>query len=69
MARWLKLAASPVFALMALANALAGPGVAALCSASAIAPIGSMTTMYALMALFHAPPWLGLFAVGRPHGG
>ncbi|WP_039996406.1 hypothetical protein [Sphingomonas sanxanigenens] len=58
-ARWLGLAASPAFALMALATA-ADPSRPALCGGAGIVPIDAMTAMYALMSLFHLPPWLGL---------
>ena len=58
-ARWLGLAASPTFALMAWISAndmqpmpcATGPG---------ILPIGGMAWMYLLMSLFHLPPWLKL---------
>lgn len=63
-ARWLALAASPSFALMAWLEATeAGPH--ALCSSVAgILPIDGMAWMYLLMSVFHLSPWLRL-ASGR----
>jgi hypothetical protein len=60
MADWLCLAASPVFAVMALLAQIDGqPDM--LCSAMGTSPMGGMVPMYLLMSLFHAPPWLKLF--------
>jgi len=59
--RWLALAASPVFALMAFVSlARHADSASMLCSAAGMAPFGGMTAMYALMSLFHAPPWIRL---------
>ena len=64
--RWLALAASPSFALMALVSLVQGADPAAmLCSAAGRAPFGGMTAMYALMSLFHAPAWIRLVDVRR----
>ncbi len=60
--RWLALAASPCFAVMALVSA-ADP-MAMMCSVPGGWPIGGMTMMYALMSVFHAAPWLGLVQWG-----
>lgn len=60
----LRLAATPVFGLMALATRDGGmpdmPGMAA-------SPLSGMALMYLLMAVFHASPWLQLFAHRRGH--
>ena len=58
------LAATPVFAVMA-ATGIGGdmPGMPhAMIDAS---PVSGMTVMYALMSVFHAAPWLKLFAHHR----
>jgi len=65
--RWLTLAASPTFALMALATLAYGPALP-ICSAMGGDATGGMTAMYALMSLFHAAPWLALRGRGRLHG-
>ena len=55
---WLRLAATPVFAGMALLTG-AGPQMPLICSATAPLLAG-MAPMYLLMSLFHATPWLTL---------
>ena len=58
---YLSLAAAPTFAAMALATGLLGGDPAAIICASAdISPMSGMTVMYALMAVFHLPPWARL---------
>ena len=59
-ADWLRLAASPTFAIMALATSvLAGGPHERLCSAAeGASPLGGMALMYALMSAFHSAPWL-----------
>lgn len=59
---WLRLAAAPTFAVMALLCGLSGGGQAdILClTADHAAPLTGMTAMYALMSAFHLPPWLAL---------
>lgn len=65
-AGWLGLAAAPAFAAMALANAVAGSGpTSALCGAGTGWPIDGMATMYGLMSVVHASPWLKRMAA-RP---
>jgi len=57
---WLCLAASPVFAVMALL-AQGDGGTQMICSAVMDAsPLSGMVPMYLLMSLFHSPPWLKL---------
>ena len=59
----LALAASPIFALMALMAWIAAnevPPMAHGSAGSSILPIDGMTAMYLLMSLFHLPPWLKL---------
>ena len=58
-------AAMPVFALMALWTGLSGGQGDMLCMAmQGSSPLNGMATMYALMSLFHAAPWLRLL-LGR----
>jgi len=67
---WLSLAATPVFAAMAVLTATLGSGPAdILCGAThGSFPLGGMVPMYLLMSLFHSPPWLRLFEqqIGSP---
>jgi hypothetical protein len=65
LAEGLALAASPVFALMALLSALGNDPAAILCSAVPGSPLNGMATMYLLMGAVHLPPWLKL-AAARP---
>lgn len=55
---WLGLAAAPTFAVMAMASLFDGSQVSICGSGTDLSPLGSMTTMYLLMALFHLAPWL-----------
>ncbi|MDH7973346.1 hypothetical protein QH494_14245 [Sphingomonas sp. AR_OL41] len=65
-AGWLGIAASPVFAIMALLTARYGNGPAdLLCSALTGWPLGGMAPMYALMSLFHSAPWIELLTTPR----
>jgi hypothetical protein len=66
-ARGLSLAAAPAFAAMAWISTIGTPPIP-LCSASAALPIDAMAWMYALMCLFHMPPWLKRTSRGaHPH--
>jgi hypothetical protein len=59
-AHWLSLAATPVFAFMALQTAQGG-AAGMLCSAAhGASPLGGMAPMYLLMSVFHAAPWMKL---------
>jgi hypothetical protein len=63
-AGWLRLAAAPTFALMALMTTLFDDGrMAALCTQTGLpSELAGMAPMYLLMALFHLPPWLRLLS-------
>jgi hypothetical protein len=66
-AGWLRLAAAPTFATMALlTGVLGGAQPDILCSAAEHAsPLSGMIPMYLLMSAFHSPPWLTLIFGGR----
>lgn len=68
---WLHLAATPVFATLALlAGMTSGTTADMLCpAATGMSLLGGMATMYGLMAAFHAGPWIKLLAASRHHGG
>jgi hypothetical protein len=67
-AGWLCLAATPVFAMMAVLTAAFGGDMPMICSAGPDAfPLGGMVPMYLLMSAFHAAPWLRLIS-DRPAG-
>jgi hypothetical protein len=58
---WLRLAATPTFALMALLSALGGGQHDMLCAAMQNAsPLSGMMPMYLLMSAFHSAPWVRL---------
>jgi len=64
LAKWLGLAATPTFAIMALLTAAPGGGPAdMLCGAGSWQ--GSMVPMYLLMSAFHSAAWLRLIAGRR----
>ncbi|RXT37982.1 hypothetical protein [Bradyrhizobium betae] len=71
LARWLALAATPTFAIMAVLTAMIGGGSAdMLCAAGHGSVLGGMVPMYLLMSAFHSAAWLRLIserrrAVGR----
>ncbi|HEY7898573.1 MAG TPA: hypothetical protein VIC03_09165 [Gemmatimonadaceae bacterium] len=61
----LALAASPTFAMMALATAVMSGGSAEMSGMGAhVSPVGGMVTMYLLMSAFHASAWLKLIRAG-----
>ena len=63
LARWLGLAATPTFAIMAGATALLGNSSAdILCVAGHGSVLGGMVPMYLLMSAFHSGVWLRLIA-------
>ena len=65
-ARWLALAATPTFAIMAVLTVMIGGGPAdALCAAGQGSVLGGMVPMYLLMSAFHAAAWLRLIAEWR----
>lgn len=61
-ANWLRLAAAPTFAIMALlTGALGGDRLNPLCAVAHDAmPLSGMVPMYLLMSVFHLAPWLRL---------
>ncbi|MGH7072292.1 MAG: hypothetical protein ACREFO_20095 [Acetobacteraceae bacterium] len=60
-ARWLGLAATPTFAIMALLASQLGGDAEMMCSAvRGASPLSGMIPMYLLMSAFHATPWLKL---------
>jgi hypothetical protein len=64
--KWLCLAATPTFALMALLTSVLGSGsMEFLCSAGHGSPLNGMVSMYLLMSAFHSAPWLKLIAGRR----
>ena len=62
-ADWLRLAAAPTFAIMALLTGVGGGPADMLCSATQHAsPLNGMVVMYLLMSAFHSAPWLKLIS-------
>jgi len=68
-ADWVRLAAAPTFAAMALLSGILGGGSQDMfCSAThATSALNGMVAMYLLMSFFHAAPWLKLIAGRRAH--
>ena len=64
-AEWLRLAAMPTFALMALLVGGRERSAQDLLCPAMSSPWGGMAIMYLLMAAFHLPPWLKLLAGAR----
>ena len=68
-ADWLRLAAAPTFAIMALLTGVGGGPADMLCSAALNAsPLSGMVPMYLLMSAFHLAPWLKLISARRSGG-
>jgi hypothetical protein len=59
-AKWLGLAATPTFAIMALLTSSGASPTDWLCSSGQGAQLSGMATMYLLMSLLHSRPWLNL---------
>lgn len=65
-AKWLCLAATPTFAIMALLTGVLSGSPDMLCSAAQDAsPLSGMVPMYLLMSAFHSAPWLRLISDWR----
>ena len=58
--KWVCLAATPTFAIMALLTCLDGSPMGGLCSSGLGPALSGMLPMYLLMSVFHSPPWLKL---------
>lgn len=65
LARWLGLAATPTFAIMAFLTAVLGGPTDMLCSAGHGSALGGMVPMYLLMSAFHSSAWLKLISDQR----
>ncbi|WP_018318640.1 hypothetical protein [Bradyrhizobium sp. WSM2793] len=65
LAKWLALAATPAFAIMAVLTAMIGGGPDMLCGAGQGSVLGGMVPMYLLMSAFHSAAWLRLIAERR----
>ena len=65
-AKWLSLAATPTFAIMALLTGVLPGGPAdMLCLGRHGSPLSGMVPMYLLMSAFHSAPWLKLVSSRR----
>ena len=63
-ARWLGLAATPTFAVMAALTAVLGGPADMLCGGHGLS-LGGMVPMYLLMSAFHSAAWLRLLSGRR----
>ncbi len=61
----LALAASPIFAVMALLTAVDGSADMICLAAQDASTLGGMVPMYMLMSAIHLAPWLKLVSSGR----
>jgi len=68
MADRLCLAATPTIAALALVEAVFGGQANILCAAGHGLPVDGMVLMYALMSIFHAPPWARRLGLGGETG-
>jgi hypothetical protein len=62
LARWLALAATPTFAIMAVLTVVLDVPADMLCSSGHGEMLGGMVPMYLLMSAFHSAAWLRLIA-------
>jgi hypothetical protein len=69
LARWLALAATPTFAIMAVLTAVLDVPADMLCGAGHGSMLGGMVPMYLLMSAFHSAAWLRLISERRRAGG
>lgn len=65
LARWLGLAATPTFTVMALLTAVLGGPADMLCAVGPASSFSGMVPMYLLMSAFHSAAWLKLIAERR----
>jgi hypothetical protein len=66
-ADWLRFAAAPTLAIMALLTDVFGRGSPSMiCSATpGASPLSGMVMMYLMMSVFHSSPWLKLISSRR----
>lgn len=65
----LGLAATPVFAVMALWTVFFGAQTDAFCAIGGGMRMNGMALMYALMSVFHVAPWLTLLSISTHRSG
>jgi hypothetical protein len=65
LARWLGLAATPAFAIMAVLTAMLDGPADMLCGSGHGSLLGGMVPMYLLMSAFHSAAWLRLVSEWR----
>ena len=64
-ADWLRLAAAPTFAIMAVLTSVLGSSMPDVLCAHDASPLVGMPAMYMLMSAFHLAPWLKLVSGWR----